>query len=143
MSQEHDIEIMRHVRDTCPKLPNKVLNGYTTVQEAKYIIDSPPHLRDDMIDAIQQREHTTYFVVADNGLIKIGSSFDADKRLKQLQTGSPEQLHLLWTDIENTLPEKSLHIRFAYLRHHGEWFMPDHELIEYIASVGGDYYAKM
>lgn len=139
MIRESDMETARYLKDNCTKLFNKVLNGYTTLQEARYILNSPFFLRDSMIDAIQQREHITYFIVADNGLIKIGSSYHEDERLKQLQTGSPEQLYLLLIDTENTLPEKVLHIRFAHLRHHGEWFAPGAELCEYIESVGGDY----
>ena len=64
-----------------------------------------------------------YFVArGEDGPIKIGRAGDPDKRLAQLQTGSPDDL--LLRDVvpgQNDL-ERSLHQRFAPARIRGEWF---------------------
>jgi len=54
--------------------------------------------------------------------IKLGYSVDPEKRLKELQTGSPYKLALLakWPAIPQT--ETYLHELFTEYRVHGEWF---------------------
>lgn len=66
----------------------------------------------------------TYFIGArdSSGPIKIGSTAgDPQKRLKDLQTGSPEKLEVL-AAIPGADHETRLHGEFAPYRLHGEWF---------------------
>ena len=68
---------------------------------------------------------------------KIGFSKTPESRLKQLQTGNPEDLHLHYTidvneDCVNVL-EKYLHKDIGYKRIKGEWFsMTKKEVIDYL-----------
>ena len=63
----------------------------------------------------------TYLVAADGThLVKIGIAKDPVRRLKELQTGQPMQLHLLWSVAGNY--ENDLHVHFAAYRVRGEWF---------------------
>lgn len=76
-----------------------------------------------------------YFVEArPSGLIKIGSASDPRRRVKELQTGSPEHLRLLAVTTGGELHERDLHARFATDRVRGEWFSPSPSLI---ALIGG------
>jgi hypothetical protein len=61
----------------------------------------------------------------DSGLIKIGSAANPVTRLRSLQTGSAERLHLVCTLEGSRVEEAELHRRFAHLRVRGEWFRPD------------------
>ncbi len=60
----------------------------------------------------------------DNLRIKIGISEEVNRRLKQLQTGSPYELKLMgWIEPENDRAlEKELHTKYSKERTHGEWF---------------------
>lgn len=75
-----------------------------------------------------------YFVLAPKTeLVKIGRADDPDKRLKSMQTGSPDVLDLILV-LPNTPPfeEYQLHGRFAKYRAHGEWFEYRDELVRFI-----------
>ena len=78
-----------------------------------------------------------YFIQgATTRLIKIGKAVDCQRRLRKLQTGSPDKLHLLkefYTDDEST--ELLLHNRFYFCRRHGEWFYPKTLLLEVISEI--------
>lgn len=76
-----------------------------------------------------------YFIEAMTlGFIKIGSTRSLERRMKTMQTGSPDALNLIglitppcaWT------LEAELHKRFWYLRQHGEWFRGAPELREFV-----------
>lgn len=57
--------------------------------------------------------------------VKIGVG-NPEKRLIQLQVGSPFDLEILWTTPGGPLLEKALHSRFNLWYHRGEWFdFPD------------------
>ncbi|MDD5229117.1 MAG: GIY-YIG nuclease family protein [Methylococcales bacterium] len=60
----------------------------------------------------------------DNLRVKIGKGADVEKRLKQLQTGSPYKLKVMgWVETnDDRLLEKSLHNKYSIFRTHGEWF---------------------
>jgi predicted GIY-YIG superfamily endonuclease len=64
-------------------------------------------------------------------LIKIGITKDAGKRLKQLQTGSPTQLHLVKTfnvePAEAHRIEAKIHRLCKSYHSHGEWFQKEAE----------------
>lgn len=55
-------------------------------------------------------------------IVKIGFSTDPDKRLRELQTGSPFKLRLVKTYPGNRALERRLHGLFSDVRLHGEWF---------------------
>lgn len=78
------------------------------------------------------------YFMTDGDHIKIGyTSGDVQRRLHQLNTGSPSQLYLLGY-IEGTKKmEHELHVKFGNerLRMNGEWFDGSPELIEYINEI--------
>src|SRR3990167_5652852 len=65
-----------------------------------------------------------YFLLAENGKIKIGSSKELNQRLLALQYANPAKLDLLFAVIvpRYTRVENFLHKRFGDRRSHGEWF---------------------
>jgi len=58
------------------------------------------------------------------GIYKIGVSKRPNKRLKELQTGNPSPVEILYLyETENAYKiEKSLHNRYSHFNTHGEWF---------------------
>lgn len=62
----------------------------------------------------------------ERGLIKVGRTDGADprQRLRQLQTGQPDQLALLhaWPTADSRLAERCMHQYLARHHHRGEWF---------------------
>lgn len=75
----------------------------------------------------------TYFIQTqdDQRYIKIGSSANPDKRLKQIQGMSPTPLVMLNVIDTN---EFDLHQYFQHLNVYGEWFRPEKELLDFIAN---------
>ena len=69
---------------------------------------------------------------SNNGCFKIGRSKHPEKRLKQLQTGSPYKLKLVLVLKNEGAYEKSLHRLFPKreIKCKGEWF--DFDLIGYL-----------
>lgn len=81
-----------------------------------------------------------YFLECEtNGLIKIGfvnKIEDANRRLRALQLLSPVPVRLL--GISALDYDKTLHQKFNHLRHHGEWFEPGQDLLDYIQQKSAD-----
>ena len=76
-----------------------------------------------------------YFIQdVEQGYIKIGQSEEPEKRLRQLQTGNPNELRLLWVDHQGDYIEAELHREFREHRVSGEWFQPSDELLERIKT---------
>ncbi|MFI9787907.1 GIY-YIG nuclease family protein [Kitasatospora sp. NPDC051984] len=68
------------------------------------------------------RTHVYMMTAAGSRLIKIGVAKNPMQRLRELQTGSPGKLDVLWL-VEGTLAlEKALHGRLSAYRARGEWF---------------------
>lgn len=69
---------------------------------------------------------------SNNGCFKIGRSKHPEKRLKQLQTGSPFKLKIILVLENEGRQEKSLHMRFpkSDITCEGEWF--DFDLIAFL-----------
>lgn len=81
-------------------------------------VDTPPPLPKQK--ATGAKSHT-YLVAAEGSpLVKIGIAKDPMRRLRELQTGQPMELRLLWSVAGNY--ENDLHVHFAAYRMRGEWF---------------------
>ena len=78
--------------------------------------------------------HCVYFIGAEStNLIKIGTTNgNAEYRLNQIKTMSPVPLRVIGSIPGDREVEKELHKRFARYRHHGEWFVLEGELQEYV-----------
>ena len=65
--------------------------------------------------------------------IKIGKAKNLSRRHSTLQIANPHKLKLIGYIRGNSETEKKLHNKFQNLKHRGEWFRPDEELLRYIA----------
>jgi hypothetical protein len=78
-----------------------------------------------------------YFLCSDNK-IKIGyTKGSIEKRIQQLNTGSPNKIYKLgWIEGDKEI-EKQLHIKFSEyrIRSNGEWFLGNQKIIDYINEV--------
>lgn len=115
----------------CGYIKNGMIYFFGSVAEQLY-------LKNGMHSNIQttDKQQQVYFMQADNGMIKIGKSMCAEDRLKQLKTLSPADIVLIDAPLCND-SESKLHKIFAHLRHHGEWFIPGQDLINYIHNNKG------
>ncbi len=79
----------------------------------------------------------TYFIGnKSNNTVKIGKSVSPGARLKQLQTGCPDQLVLYrFVSHESPFTEKELHKKFFHLRVSGEWFRYTDELANFVKDI--------
>lgn len=82
----------------------------------------------------QNRRRAVYFIGAPLlGMVKIGVAKNPYKRIDELQTGSPEILHMVGMyPLEGRECEKEFHERFAEYRAHGEWFRDEGELRRFL-----------
>jgi hypothetical protein len=89
--------------------------------------------------APQEKSRSIYFAQAKTlGFIKIGAAADVVGRLKEIQTGCPDEVELLGVirDLDCALRrEGELHRRFAKSRHRGEWFHPTDDLLDFIKNI--------
>jgi len=76
--------------------------------------------------------HCVYFI-AINEFVKIGYTGSLRRRLWQMQSLSPYPIELLHSIPGDEFLEEYLHAKFSHLRHRGEWFLRDAELIDFIA----------
>lgn len=77
-----------------------------------------------------------YFIQAGfSGDIKIGFSYNIEKRLKVLQTSHSEKLRILAALNGDRIVELELHQRFGSYRKKGEWFEPHPELMQFISVL--------
>lgn len=58
-------------------------------------------------------------------LVKIGRSFNCEKRLKQIQTSCPYKLRIVdkFESDDATEEEKAFHSQYSRFRLYGEWFL--------------------
>jgi hypothetical protein len=77
-----------------------------------------------------------YFAQARDGLIKIGTSWVPERRIRSIENmvGPVRTLGLIRG---NRALERRWHRRFADARQHGEWFTPTTELLAAIARATG------
>ena len=57
-----------------------------------------------------------------DGPVKIGTTIDMYERLRHLQTGSHEELVVIWQEFGDAALERKLHSMFANFRKRYEWF---------------------
>lgn len=77
-----------------------------------------------------------YVLRASNGLLKIGTTEDFLYRLKALRRLSPVPLQIVSVFNAEAADEKRAHDRFGNYRHHGEWFEPAQEILEWAKEKG-------
>jgi hypothetical protein len=83
--------------------------------------------------AIEAGNPVVYFVQAGrDGLIKIGTTTNFEKRYADLRNHSPVLLFKRGFIPGGIEVEQRLHRRFSAERRHGEWFEPSERLIDYI-----------
>ncbi len=78
--------------------------------------------RDDAAEVLAEKGCVYCIGPADARVVKLGWSRDPEKRLHELQTGSPVDLRLLAIFPATERIERSLHEVFADCRIRGEWF---------------------
>lgn len=107
-----------------------------------------PHIRDRIEQSIgaalrvkatsgSSQSGYVYVIRADNGLVKIGKSRDAKRRISKLNQIMPYDLEIIYTfrhDQYSDL-EAFLHLYFAEFRVRGEWFSLDADQIALIPDV--------
>jgi hypothetical protein len=82
---------------------------------------------------IGDAEACCVYFLAGGGLIKIGCSTQLDKRVRAIRNSSPIPVELIGHMQGGSFVEGWLHLQFAHLRRHGEWFEDCAELREEIA----------
>lgn len=97
----------------------------------------PPTLIDDekMSEFIIQTRYVYFIEGMGTNLIKIGTSENPERRLKELQYSSPSKLRLITKIRGDTSKEAELHCKFAKYRKHGEWFEKNVELLDFIINI--------
>lgn len=85
-----------------------------------------------------------YFITtADADRVKIGFTKNSPSaRLRELQTGSPQELCIIATEPGSICNERALHDRFADYRLHGEWFAMCAEIGAHIREVNLNTFAE-
>lgn len=102
--------------------------GRSTVRRAMAVLRK--------LNYLEALDTKIYFIQrGHDGPIKIGRGDNPKKRLRQLQTASPEPLNLLGEVCGSMEFETWLHRKFRHLNISGEWFKPDSELVEYICRI--------
>lgn len=82
-----------------------------------------------------EKRAVIYFVQAETGPIKIGSTSYLASRMVTLRGQSPVPLTLLATMDGDRTAEFRLHARFAAHRLHGEWFSPHPDILAEIKRL--------
>lgn len=79
------------------------------------------------------------YLVKAAGRYKIGTAADPERRLAEMQTGSPVRLFLLATGPGGHEREAQIHLAYASKRRHGEWFaLTSRERTEVAKIVRGE-----
>lgn len=89
------------------------------------------------VKGLRFKDPQIYFIQSGSaGPIKIGyTASSVGRRLATLQTAHPEKLTLLAHVAGDRAKEKALHSRFESHRLEGEWFNPDHEILNMIEEL--------
>ena len=90
-----------------------------------------------IVESVSNRDRHVYILKVKNRY-KIGITKNLEKRLRELQTGNPDEIMLVCANfIPNASElEANLHRELAHYRIRGEWFqLPDEELEKAIEIV--------
>ena len=89
------------------------------------------------MDPLPYTREWVYFLESqiDPPLIKIGKTRDLRWRLITLQYMSPVALRLVGAITGPAGTERVLHVKFAPLRQHGEWFVKNEQLAQFISGL--------
>lgn len=85
-------------------------------------------------------EYTFIYYVRVADFIKIGQSRHWKRRVNNLNTASPFDVHVLLVEMEQPKREKFLHKKFRHLRHRGEWFRAEPELLAFIEKLVAEHH---
>lgn len=83
-----------------------------------------------------------YLIINSSGRVKIGSSDNPQKRLKQLQTGNSDKLkllHVIRCNRPSWQVERRIQSWFLNHRQEGEWFSLPKETINWLCSLTEDF----
>lgn len=85
----------------------------------------------------RDKAHDCVYFIQDTvgGQIKIGWTAHVRRRLSELQPGNPHPLKIIATMPGGQKDERKLHLRFAWLRVYGEWFLPGQDLLDFIKEL--------
>lgn len=88
----------------------------------------------------KEKDSTYVYVMAniEYSICKIGHSVDPTKRIKEVQTGCPYELKLIFMTKGSPALERKLHVKYDDLRLNGEWFSFTGELKESILNAGSN-----
>jgi hypothetical protein len=75
-----------------------------------------------------------YFILHGN-FVKIGQAVDPNKRLTELQVGTPEKLKILAIIPKMGSVERFCHKKFKHLHSRGEWFKYTEEIDSFIEEL--------
>ena len=118
------------------RLPGKRLIPLTARKNTKAFLKQYKAALDgrDVVMPASRARRTDGFVyfLDDGDFIKIGWAVDPETRWRDLQTGSARHHQLLGSTPGTLLDERNLHRKFAHLKHRGEWFKKEPELLSFI-----------
>lgn len=140
---EHGTGVLSYTRRAVPSdgvrwhLEAAGVSGADFREEPATESHANPYQPSDGVGERGRDERPVYFIQADGGPIKIGVAAHPARRLAELQTSSPYELHLLaMMPGQGALGESALHARFEHRRMRGEWFAPAPDLLAYIEANG-------
>jgi hypothetical protein len=91
---------------------------------------------------MKHKKWVIYFVLA-NGLVKIGTTSDYDRRIKALKAANASFIEELGVIEGGNDLEKSIHQRFRHCHSHAEWFFATQDLLAFIGDEAVPYQAGM
>lgn len=118
---------------SCPECNTIHINN-SMYFNRNYICDKcltvKPQLREN-----KNNEYVYFFESELTKLIKIGYSSNVTKRRKQIEAMQGGKINTLKVILSSKKNEKYLHERFNHLKTHGEWFLPNIELLTFIKEL--------
>lgn len=93
--------------------------------------------RSKRLTALGRTRPSVYFVqqARSNGLVKIGTSVNVPKRIRELQSITAEELRLLVVVWGGFSIEASLHNHFESFWVRGEWFRPGPPVLDLVKAL--------
>lgn len=112
-----------HIIEAIPILEHLLEKPFYLKEEDnhEFYVIYDPSLKEDL--EIEESESYIYFILSDDGYVKIGLSNDPEKRLKSLQTATAHELKIIHQIPGNQKVEHYLHTLFKKDRFRGEWFI--------------------